>query len=103
MGEAKRKAEAAMRGEEGCGTCQFFRRKGMGQPLGDCRRYPPTSHLVGMGAHPKTGHNVAMSDSFWVAIADTEWCGEWKHRVHASTAPQIDISKMDVTELEGSA
>ena len=85
-----------------CGNCQFFRRAAPNQPLGVCRARPPVPMLVGMLKHPVTQEPVPRNDSFWPQVPDTEWCGAHQERPRMSkNAPEIDLGKLDITELEG--
>lgn len=101
MGQAKQRREAAMRGEENCGSCKFFRRAEMGNPMGVCRERPPVPMLIGAAKHPITQQQTPVCNTFWPQIPDTEWCGHWMIRTAVGT--EIDISKLDLAALEGNA
>lgn len=101
MGQAKQRREAAMRGEENCGSCKFFRRAEPMNPAGVCRADRPQIVFLGMGKHPISGQQMPITNSFWPQIADWEWCGMWRLRIAA--AAEIDLTKLDAQALEGNA
>lgn len=101
MGQAKQRREAAMRGEENCGSCKFFRRAEPMNPVGVCRALPPTVMMVGMSKHPISGQQVPVTNTYWPQIPDSEWCGAWLLRT--AMGANIDLTKIDVDALEGSA
>ena len=81
--------------EESCGTCRYWRRSAPLQPIGLCRRRPPTLVFMGtlQGGKPVT-------DTFWPMVPDLEWCGEHAARGNGRT---IDLAAIDVDALEGQA
>lgn len=82
---------------ETCGECKFFRRVAPMQPMGTCHAGPPTLILLG-----RTHDNRPVTDSFWPMVPDTEFCGGWKQAPRPS-ALNIDLTKLDVEQLEGNA
>lgn len=86
--------------DETCGCCKFFRRMAPLQPAGTCHAVPPTAILIG-----RNQLNAPVVNSFWPITADTEFCGAFKERAtdRAVALEHIDLTKLDVEELEGSA
>lgn len=82
---------------EGCGTCRFFRRNQVGQPVGVCRARPPVPIMAGMVQHSVRGP-IPMINTYWPEIPDTEWCGDFARKAYGMG---IDLSKLAVEELEG--
>lgn len=102
MGEAKQKREATMRCDKSCGNCDYFRRAEPMQAGGVCRARPPTVFMLATGKHPLTGAPFGITNSYWPQTADVERCGFWARR-EPEDAAAIDLSRLDVKELEGNA
>lgn len=86
---------------ESCGNCKFFRRVQPMQPMGKCHRNPPVTYVVGQQKTP-LGQVQTLADSFWPVVPDTDFCGEWKIAGRPAAA-SIDLTTLDVKELEGRA
>lgn len=86
---------------ESCGDCKFFRRVRPMQPIGKCHRNPPVTFVVGQ-VKSQLGQVQALADSFWPTVPDTDFCGEWK-AAPRHAALDIDLTKLDVEQLEGNA
>ncbi len=64
---------------EACAGCCFWKRITEGQPMGLCHFNPPTLLLLGMRQHPvMPNQGVPVTDTFWPAVPESEWCGQWR-------------------------
>ena len=84
---------------EECGTCRYFRRAQIGQPLGVCRARPPVPVMAGMVKHPVTGEAFPQVKTYWPEIPDSEWCGTYIRKPFGVA----DLEQMDAAEASGSA
>lgn len=90
--------------DESCGNCRFFKRNGALQPNGYCRYNPPTPHFVGVVKNNQTQQTIPNVVTTFPQVPDTEWCG-----CFAVMSPQkvavakIDLERLNIAELEGSA
>lgn len=84
--------------DENCGSCRFFRRQTIGQPLGVCRARPPVPMMIGMNKHPVSGEMLPVINTYWPQVPDTEWCGGFERKAFGKN---IDLSKLEPAELEG--
>jgi hypothetical protein len=105
MGEAKDKAKAISNGRYACcGNCVYFKRAVPMQPVGTCHEKPPTVILLGFAPPRLAGKDPEpRTGSFWPMTADTEVCGNHPNFVTVQTIPEIDLSKLDTQEIEGTA
>ena len=60
-----------------CTSCAFWEQSGEDSPIGKCRRHAPkpVSYDLDMGTE----------GAWWPHTEETEWCGEHKPAVRAST------------------
>jgi hypothetical protein len=92
MGEQARRIRAIAAGKtRACGNCGFFRRHQLGRPLGNCHANPPTLVFIGQ-AQNAAGGVVPLTNTYWPAIPDTEWCGAHQ--------PKIDLGAIDADALQ---
>lgn len=86
--------------DETCGNCKFFRRVQPMQIMGTCHGRPPTLLLLG-----RTQAGQPVTDSFWPIVPETEFCGAFVRQIsaRAQALEHIDMSKLNIEDLEGSA
>jgi hypothetical protein len=91
---------------ETCGGCKFFKRMTPLQPGGWCRARSPIPVFTGPIQRRNALGEVEIIPnvgSFFPQTSDVEWCGEWQARPAENRMAAIDLGKLDVGELEGSA
>lgn len=92
---------------ESCGNCKFFQRIQPMQPAGLCRAEPPKPIFVGLvQQQDRITGNVTTTPqvaTYFGQVHDALWCGGWRLRQVEKTKQTIDIGKLDIQELEGSA
>lgn len=60
-----------------CSNCLFFMRR---EPSLMCRRYPPTTFMV--GTHQAIGQPTGiLTQGFWTPINEDDWCGEHQRKM----------------------
>ena len=82
---------------EECGSCRYFRRNDIGQPMGVCRSRPPIPVMTGMLKHPISGEICPSIKTFWPELPDSEWCGGYMRR------PVEVVDLKELAEMEGHA
>lgn len=58
-----------------CKTCKFFFQE-FGEGYGTCHRYAP--HPISKGLIPHGNDDENTFDSYWAAVNDTDWCGDYQ-------------------------
>jgi hypothetical protein len=85
-----------------CGTCSAWTRSQPLQPTGVCRANPPT--VIGYGAvQGPGGRPQPLLGFYWPATGDTDYCRDGYRQRLPEDLPEIDISKIAVDTIEGTA
>ena len=80
-----------------CGNCRWFRRAGPLMTSGVCRSRPPVPMMIG------SSEGKPLVATYWPQVPDSELCGDWHERSREADMKNIDISSIDVAEIEGTA
>ena len=85
-----------------CGNCSAWTRNQPLQPGGTCRANPPT--VVGLGVRQGTnGAVIPIVDRFFPGTTDMDYCRDgWQQRL-PEDLPELDISRIAVDAIEGTA
>lgn len=73
--------------EAKCGNCKFWHKQGVSGAgaMGMCRRYPPTSVLIGMQPAALAGQAPqAVTQAVFPMMIDKADCGEHRFRIEVS-------------------
>jgi hypothetical protein len=81
--------------QEKCGNCLFSKKPPQPTKMVLCRRNPPTPMMLGMQQNPITKQAQPLMDAFIPAVADDNWCGEWRAK-RTETTRSIDLSKLNL-------
>lgn len=63
----------ALQSEESCSNCMFYMAN-----MKVCRRYPPTSMIVGVKQGLASVQPEPVIGSYFAFMAPNGWCGEWQ-------------------------
>lgn len=88
--------------DESCGACKYFRRIQPMQAMGKCHGGLPQVFPV----TKQTPVGIQLfGETFFPMVPDTDFCGHFKERppARAAALEHIDLTKLNVEELEGNA